>query len=141
MRDGVVAALMLLGAALMLVAALGVSRLPDLFSRMQAAAKAGTVGASLILLGVSVFFAELQVTTRALTVVAFLFLTAPVAAHLLARAGYLVHVPLYRTRIDELRARFGRGSGEPGGTSPLLPPRNEREEAARDPTQEHGSGV
>lgn len=121
MKDLVVAVLMLLGAAFMLIAALGVARLPDLFTRMQSAAKVGTLGASLILLGVALAFGDLQAASRAITVVAFLFLTAPVAAHLLARAGYLMHVPLYDTRVDELRERFGRGPGVTGGTSPPSP--------------------
>lgn len=108
--------LLLSGAVFMVVAALGLVRLPDLFCRMQAAAKTGTVGAGLLLLGTAVYFEDMQVAIRAVAVVVFLLLTAPVAAHLLARAGYSLGVPLYRTRTDELRERFGRGGEVPGGT-------------------------
>lgn len=114
--------LMLLGAVTMAIAALGLVRLPDLFTRMQAAAKAGTMGAGLLLLGTAVYFADMQVATRALAVVVFLFLTAPVAAHLLARAGYSLGVPHFRTERDELRERFGRGEAVPGGTPSLDAP-------------------
>lgn len=115
-------ALLLAGSAFMVVAALGVVRLPDLFCRMQAAAKTGTAGAGLLLLGTAVYFEDLQVATRAISVIAFLFLTAPVAAHLLARAGYSLGVPLFETRTDELRERFGRGAQVPGGTPSLDAP-------------------
>jgi len=117
MRSTIAAVLLVVGACFMVLAALGVARLPDLFTRMQAAAKTGTVGASFILLGAAVHFWDWEVASPAATVIAFLFLTSPVAAHLLARAGYAVGVPLYETRVDELRERFGRGEGVPGGTS------------------------
>lgn len=114
--------LLLSGALFMVIAALGLVRLPDLFCRMQAAAKSGTAGAGLLLLGTAVYFEDAQVATRALAVVAFLFLTAPVAAHLLARAGYSLGVSLFRTQTDELRERFGRGGEVPGGTPSLATP-------------------
>lgn len=119
MRDGLTAVLMVVGALFMMLAGLGVARLPDLFSRMQAATKSGTVGAGCILLGTAVHFWDWEVASRAVTVIVFLLLTAPVAAHLLARAGYAMGVPLYQTRIDELRERFGRGEDVPGGTSAI----------------------
>ncbi|HYO53877.1 monovalent cation/H(+) antiporter subunit G [Archangium sp.] len=122
MSTWIAGALLLAGGAFMVVAALGVVRLPDLFCRMQAAAKTGTAGAGLLLLGTAVYFEDMQVATRALSVVAFLFLTAPVAAHLLARAGYSLGVPLFETRTDELRERFGRGAQVPGGTPSLDAP-------------------
>jgi multicomponent Na+:H+ antiporter subunit G len=117
MRLWAAAVLMVVGAIFMLLGALGVARLPDLFTRMQAATKTGTMGASCILLGTALAFGTVQASTRAGLVIAFLFLTAPVAAHLLARAGYLVGVPLFRTQPDELRECFGRGEQVPGGTS------------------------
>jgi multicomponent Na+:H+ antiporter subunit G len=97
----------------MLVAAVGVFRMPDLFSRMQAAAKAATLGAACILLGVALHFGEMGVTSRALLVICFLFLTAPVAAHRLARAAYFTGVPLWRGTIRDELARHGR-VGEKG---------------------------
>lgn len=99
-----VVALMLIGAVFMLIAALGVARLPDLFTRMQAATKTGSAGAGAILLGVAIYFSEAEVTAKAAVVILFLLLTAPVAAHLLARAAYNSGVPLDRsTSPDELR--------------------------------------
>ena len=54
-------------------------------------------------------FGELAITTRPLAIVIFVFLTAPVAAHMIARASYFVGVPLWEgTIIDELRGHYDR---------------------------------
>ena len=111
MMHWIAVALMLVGALFMAIAAIGVARMPDLFTRMQAAAKTGTAGAGCLLLGTAVFFGELQVAANAGVVIVFLFLTAPVASHMLARAAYMTHVPLAPGTVpDELRDKFGRGT-------------------------------
>ena len=102
-------ALIIVGAAFGLLAGAGVLRMPDLFTRMQAATKASTLGIGCIVLAVAVHFGELGVTTRALAAICFVFLTAPVAAHMIARASYFVGVPLWQgTIIDELRGHYDR---------------------------------
>lgn len=117
MMRWIAAAWMLLGAAFMVIAAIGVVRMPDLFTRMQAAAKTGTAGAGCVLLGTALYFGEPQVAAEAVVVIVFLLLTAPVAGHMLARAAYMTRVPLAPDTIpDELRDRFGRGPSVPGGT-------------------------
>jgi multicomponent Na+:H+ antiporter subunit G len=81
------AVLMLAGAFFALSASIGVVRLPDLYSRMHAASKAGTVGSGLLLLAAGFSSGEVAVLARAAAGVVFLLLTAPVAAHLLAKAA------------------------------------------------------
>ena len=101
------AALMLIGASFLLLAAVGVVRMPDLFTRMQPATKAATLGVTCMLLAAAVYFGRIGVTTRALAGIAFFFLTAPVTAHLLGRASYFVGMPLWEgTVIDELRDKY-----------------------------------
>ena len=96
--------MLLLGAALMVVAVIGVLRMPDLFMRMQAASKASALGMGLVLLSVAVHFGDLGVSGRAAAGVVFLFVTIPVAAHLIARAAYRTGTPLHPTTSpDELR--------------------------------------
>ena len=93
---------LVLGGILTLVAALGVLRMPDLFLRMHAATKVGTVGVSSIVIGVMIHFGTITVTSRGVLVIAFFLLTAPVAAHMIARAAYRSGVSLWLlTRIDE----------------------------------------
>jgi len=91
----------------MLLAAVGLLRLPDLFMRMQAATKSSTLGIACMLLAVAVHFGQLGITTLALLIIAFFFLTAPVATHMVARAAYLVGVPLWQgTVMDDLRGCY-----------------------------------
>ena len=93
---------LLLGGLLSVVAAVGVLRMPDIFIRMHAATKVGTVGVSSITIGVMIHFGTLTVTSRGVLVIAFFLLTAPVAAHMIARAAYRSGVSLWLlTRIDE----------------------------------------
>lgn len=101
-----VAALLLSGALFMLLAAVGLLRLPDLYLRMSATSKAATLGASLVLLGTAAHFGTVAVAGRAVVIVAFLFLTAPLAAHAIGRAGYRRGSPLWAgTSADELATR------------------------------------
>lgn len=81
-------AFLLLGALFSLIAAIGVVRLPDLYTRMHAASKAGAVGGGLVLLSVALVSFDVGVALRAIIGLIFLLLTTPVAAHLLARASY-----------------------------------------------------
>jgi len=106
MRASLAAILMVCGAAFMLIAALGLVRMPDLFTRMHATSKAGSLGAGLILLAVAVHYGTLGLSARALAALAFILLTAPIAAHFIGRAAYSVGVPLWEgTIMDELGAR------------------------------------
>lgn len=105
--SAVVAGLMVLGGLLMFLAAVGVWRMPDVYTRAQASAKAGTLGIGCLLLALALYFGEAGVTARAGLVATFLFLTAPVSAHMLVRAAYIVGVPLWEgTHLDELRGRY-----------------------------------
>lgn len=94
---------LVLGAVFTLLAAVGVVRLPDLYTRMHAASKAGAVGGGLILIAVAVLSQDAAVAIRAIVGVIFLLLTTPVSAHLLARASYLSgYRPCNETVVDEL---------------------------------------
>jgi multicomponent Na+:H+ antiporter subunit G len=105
----------LIGAFFVLVAAVGIIRMPDVYVRMHAATKTGTLGSGLMLVGVALQSGEADVVSRALAAVLFLIITAPVAAHLLGRAAYISGVPTWSgTFLDELHGRYE------GGTHRLL---------------------
>ncbi|MDQ3396650.1 MAG: monovalent cation/H(+) antiporter subunit G [Deinococcota bacterium] len=107
MSEVVTAVLMLSGGVFLLIAALGILRMPDLMLRMHAATKAGTLGAGLIVFSVATYYLELSIAARALVAVSFIFLTAPVAAHVIGRAAYIVGVHLWQnTVIDELQGHY-----------------------------------
>lgn len=107
MTDVLVSLLLLIGGFFMLAGALGVVRMPDLFNRMQATAKASTLGVAAILGAVALRFGDdLPTTSRAIAVVAFVFLTTPVAAQMIARAAHFINVPLWNTVINELAGQY-----------------------------------
>ena len=102
---------MLVGAAFALLAAVGVLRLPDVYSRMHAASKAGTVGSSLMLIALALDAGELDVITRAIAGVLFFLLTAPISAHLLAKAAFAAGYPTCASsRQDWVRELQGKGT-------------------------------
>jgi multicomponent Na+:H+ antiporter subunit G len=104
MMDLIVAFLLLIGTLFVLLAGVGVFRMPDLFSRMQASTKAGTLGVGCLVLAVGLHFGDLGIGVRALLIVAFLFITAPIAAHMIAQAAYFTDVPRWEgSVIDEFR--------------------------------------
>jgi multicomponent Na+:H+ antiporter subunit G len=112
--EWILAALILVGPAFSLLAAVGVLRMPDVYMRIQAAAKSSTLGVSCLVLAVALHFDDAGVTVRSLLVIAFLFLTAPVAAHMIGRAAYLSGAPLWeKSIVDELREHADDAAGDP----------------------------
>ena len=87
MIEAIAGVLILLGAAFTFIAALGLVRLPDIFTRMHASTKAGVLGSSLILIAGGILFADGAVWARVIAAIFFLLLTAPIAAHMIGRAS------------------------------------------------------
>jgi multicomponent Na+:H+ antiporter subunit G len=107
MAEVLSSALMLIGAAFTLIAAIGVARMPDLFLRLHCSTKSATLGIGCLLLGAALHFGNGAVWARALAAVVFFYLTAPVAAHMIGRAAYFAGVPLWGgTLSDELRGHY-----------------------------------
>lgn len=97
----------------MTLAGLGIFRMPDLFTRMHASAKGASLGVALLLIGCAIQFQDLAVATKALITITFIFLTAPVAAHMLGRAAYAKKVKLWdKSVLDEGRGHIGSQSVE-----------------------------
>ena len=104
MNDVFTASLWIAGSAFALLAALGVLRMPDVFTRMQASTKASTLGLGLLLIGAALQLGDFASFIRVVSIGAFILLTTPVAGHVIARASYLTHVPLWEgTVLDERR--------------------------------------
>lgn len=104
MNQIAVSTFMIIGCTFLLLAAIGIVRMPDLFMRMSASAKAGTLGIGCMLISMMLHFRDGAVYTKALLVIGFFLLMSPVAAHMIARAGYIVRVPLWKhSIIDEAK--------------------------------------
>jgi len=94
----ILAGLLLIGGgAFCFIAGLGILRMPDVYVRMHASTKAGTLGVGLIVAAVALIDGTPGVVTKALAVVVFLIVTAPVAAHLIGRAAWRAGVPVWRS--------------------------------------------
>ncbi len=91
--------LIIIGAGFALVAAVGLIRLPDIYSRSHAASKAGTLGSCVMLLALAVVANDHAIVTRALAGVLFFLLTAPISAHLLAKAAYAAGYQLWEKSV------------------------------------------
>ena len=77
-----------IGVAFMFVSAVGLLRLPDVFSRMHAAGKASTLGVSCLLLSAGVYFWDDNLFFRMLVLIALIFATSPISTSAMARAAY-----------------------------------------------------
>lgn len=87
--------LMGFGVTLILIASIGLLRMPDLYLRTSVASKGSTLGIASIMLAVALYFGELGTSSRAIAVIIFMMLTAPVAAHMLGRSAYRDGVPVW----------------------------------------------
>ncbi len=104
------AALIGLGIAFDVVGCLGLVRLPDVYSRMQAATKCVTLGTMLIVAGAMVTAGSLGAVAKGGLCLTFLLLTSPTGSHALARAAHRSGTPLWRgSLLDQLADDEGDG--------------------------------
>jgi len=112
--DIIVAGLMLVGSFFLLVGSLGLATLPDLMRRLHAPTKATTLGIGSLLIASTIYFtaATGMPSLHEVLITLFLFITAPVSAHMLAKAHIL--------RNPDLQARLP--TPENSGWATLTPP-------------------
>jgi len=101
-------ALFLTGATLALLAGIGILRMPDVYTRMQASTKASTLGLGCLLTGIVLRNPEFSFVVRAVSTAAFMFLTTAVSAHVIARAAALSGSPLWEGTLVDERPRVDR---------------------------------
>jgi multicomponent Na+:H+ antiporter subunit G len=100
--EWIAAAFVLAGATLALLAGIGILRMPDVFTRMQASTKASTLGLGCLLVALAIRYPETAVVVRAAAIAAFMMLTTAVAAHVIARAAARSGAPRWKgTLLDE----------------------------------------
>jgi len=99
-----------IGALAILIAAIGILRMPDFYLRLSVTVKAATLGGGLLLLCAAFYFPdEVSVTTKAMAIIFFLTLTAPVAAHLIARAAYFIGTEKWKGTVrDDLAGMYDK---------------------------------
>jgi multicomponent Na+:H+ antiporter subunit G len=110
MVEWVSALLLIFGSLFMLVAAIGVVKLPDVYMRMHAITKAASLGAILMLTAVFIWHPQWIVGVEALMVILFVIFTAPIGTHMLAKVSHKMDVPIGEGYImDEMKEKTGRG--------------------------------
>jgi multicomponent Na+:H+ antiporter subunit G len=98
-----IAVLLIGGSLFSLLAAIGVLRFPDIYTRMHAATKAPAFGILLLQTAAAFYFSNFYAIAISLLVIVFIFLTAPVASHIISRVAHLLGTPKWdKTVIDEL---------------------------------------
>ena len=113
MNEITIMILISIGTLFILLAAVGILRMPDLFLRISVTTKAATLGVGLILIGMTLYFSDVSIGTRAIAIILFLLLTAPIGAHLIGRASYFVGVPLWKKSLmDDLQGKYDHKSHE-----------------------------
>jgi multicomponent Na+:H+ antiporter subunit G len=107
MKEAVVIVLGLVGVAFSLSGAVGIVRMPDVYTRIQCSSKSVTMGALPVLLALAI--GEGVLTTyggRAVMVGLLLLLVNPIASHALARAAYKREIPMWDgSVVDQPRER------------------------------------
>ncbi|HEY0121761.1 MAG TPA: monovalent cation/H(+) antiporter subunit G [Rhizobium sp.] len=101
----------LLGAIFLFSAGLGLVRMPDAFTRIQAGTKATTLGNILVLVGIAFYHPDW--TFKLILVAYFVLMTNPVSSHALSRAAYLIRTPMTSsTMTDALADEEGDRAGK-----------------------------
>lgn len=96
-----------IGVIFLLIAGIGIIRLPDFYIRMSAITKAGTMGVGFIVLGISIHFNDISIAGKSFVIISFMLLTSPVAAHIISRAAYKQNVPFWKNNLfDQLAEKI-----------------------------------
>ncbi len=96
MIDVIICVISTIGALAILFASIGILRMPDFYLRLSVTVKAATLGVGLFLICTMILFPDVSVTTKSLAIILFLVLTAPVAAHMIARTAYRTGVKMWK---------------------------------------------
>lgn len=107
MKDALVAFLLIGGSFFMFLSGLGIYRFPDVYARMHAATKAASFGIGMMLLAFTLHYFSWFTAVQAIFIILFIFVTAPIGAHMLGRAAYLLKIRLCReTMADEMKGLY-----------------------------------
>lgn len=104
-----------IGIIFILISAVGIIRMPDVYCRMSVVAKSVAMGIGLILIGVIIHFNTTSILLKAAIIFIFLMFSLSVAAHVIGLAAYMDKTPLSRqTFLDELASKYKKSEQKKG---------------------------
>jgi len=113
--------LLIVGSTFILIASIGLLKMPDVYLRMSASTIAATLGIFLILIACALHFKDLKVALHVLGIIIFLILTVPVGAHLMARASYICKLPMWeKTQCDDLKGKYDKDCNQFRSTDDVI---------------------
>jgi len=102
MSDILIMVFCTIGAVFILIASLGIYRMPDFYTRLSVTVKASTLGVGCILASLAFYFYDFAVSTKVFAIIFFLFITSPVAAFMISRTAYVSGIELWKnTYVDK----------------------------------------
>jgi multicomponent Na+:H+ antiporter subunit G len=104
----------LLGAFFLFSAGVGLLRMPDVFTRIQAGTKASTLGNILVLAGLGIYHPDWSL--KLLIIAYFVLLTNPLSSHALSRAAHAIRTPMAHTTIIDALRTEDNGFGDEGSS-------------------------
>lgn len=101
--EAIVAVFILIGTFFSFLSAIGLLRLPDVYTRSHAASKSTTLGVLCTLFGTFLYFlvSDSYISIRLILGIFFVFLTAPVSAHMISRSAYRSNVKLADVSVQD----------------------------------------
>ncbi|MEA3406382.1 MAG: Na+/H+ antiporter subunit G [Pseudomonadota bacterium] len=96
--EWLLALLVMVGAIFTLIGSIGLYKLPDFYMRLHGPTKASTLGVGAILIASAIYFSVKQqaVSLHEILITLFLFITAPIGAHLMAKAAIHIHTKQHK---------------------------------------------
>ncbi len=119
MNSAIGTSLIALGLAFEVVGCLGLLRLPDFYTRMQAATKCVALGTLLVIVGAVVTVGTPSAVAKGGLCLTFLLLTSPTGSHALARAAYRSGTRLWQGSVVDQLAGDSGSSGNSGNSGDL----------------------
>lgn len=109
MNDILIIGFASLGAIFILLAGIGLLKMPDFYMRVSISTKAITLGTGLILIAAALAFQDFSITSRVIAIILFIILTAPVAAHMIGKAAYFTGIKLWKnTSVNDLSKKYDK---------------------------------
>lgn len=107
MTDIIIAIIATIGSIFILIAAIGVLKMPDFYTRLSVTVKASTIGVGFLLATTAIYHNDFQITSKVIAIIFFLFITAPIAGHMISRTAYLSGIKMWKnTFVDDLKGKY-----------------------------------